>query len=230
MSGIVKKQRDIEENYLDDLLHAEEDGQLLKSSDAIEVIKLTNEPANEVDADQFMMDAFEEESAEEVQDEVVGIEEFEQEDAHSLECKLIKVDGINMALPIANIANVIAWPGNVYLPADKHDCVVGLMAYKDMAIDLVPILLLIKPDEKDAATLESFKGEAKTIIILQDSEVGLICDEAEENIVLNKDDICWRGEESKRKWLAGTIKEEGLALLDAEEIIAMMAGNDDGRG
>lgn len=230
MSGIVKKQRDIEASYLDDLLHTEEESQLQKSSNEVEVIKLTNEPANEVDTEQFMMDAFEEESAEEVHDEIVVTEDLEQGDAHSIECMLVKVGGINMALALENVANIIVWPAKVWLPADKHDCVIGLISYKDMAVDLVPIILLIKPDMKEVVTLETFKGEAKTIVILQDSEIGLVCDEAEEKVVLRKDDICWRGEESKRKWLAGTIKEEGLALLDAGEIIAMIAGNDDGRG
>lgn len=235
LHNIGAKQQDIEESYLNDLLHAKINNQSLNSIHEVEVIQLTNDSMNEPDEDQLMMDVLEAESAdinivgaENNQDEIVVIEE--QEGTCSLECQIVKVNGKRLALPLASIANIIPCPDKVWLDADKHNCVIGLMPYEDMAVDVVPISFLMNPDGREDTTLESIKDKGDTIVILKDSEIGLACDEAAETILLNKESICWRGEESKRKWLAGTIKEEDLALLDTEEIIVMIAGREDGRG
>jgi len=50
--------------------------------------------------------------------------------------------------------------------------------------------------------------------VLLGKNLALTCEEDLGEETINKDTVCWRTEESKRKWLAGTIKSKNIILLD----------------
>ena len=47
---------------------------------------------------------------------------------------------------------------------------------------------------------------------------GLAVDSVNQPITLQPDDVKWRGDRSKRPWLAGTVKDHMCALLDIPRI------------
>jgi hypothetical protein len=50
--------------------------------------------------------------------------------------------------------------------------------------------------------------------VLLGKNLALTCEEDLGEETIDKDTVCWRTEESKRKWLAGTIKSKNIILLD----------------
>jgi len=58
---------------------------------------------------------------------------------------------------------------------------------------------------------------------------GLAVDEVNQPITLEPDDVKWRGERSKRAWLAGTVKQHMCALIDIPVMGQMLEQQDKNR-
>jgi chemotaxis signal transduction protein len=235
----VFNQKEIEKNYLEDLINVSAgndevyENQYDRVDDKLEVVHLSNDAEEESGVDTLMMDLVDD-AGDEFKEEVVVLTarekqvDGEDDDQQPLdpeamiECQIVIVNGLKLALPTANIDSTMAWPKKVWPDADKHNLVIGLVAYKDAAVDLVPVSSLIHPSKKSTTTLKTIDGESKTIVILDNGETGLVCDGLAEIVRLDPKDICWRGADSKRLWLAGTAKKEGLGLLDTDGIMTML--------
>jgi purine-binding chemotaxis protein CheW len=58
--------------------------------------------------------------------------------------------------------------------------------------------------------------------MLDDSCWGLACERIVTTAVLKPDDVKWREANGKRPWLAGMVKEKMCALINVQQLIAML--------
>jgi len=66
--------------------------------------------------------------------------------------------------------------------------------------------------------------------MLSDSQWGLASDKLVNTVTLQKSDVKWRQNDTKRPWLAGMVKERMCALIDVYQLISMLnrgLGRDD---
>jgi len=74
--------------------------------------------------------------------------------------------------------------------------------------------------------LESMREQYHYLLTLFGSDWGLAVDEVINSVVLDPDNVRWRGQRSKRPWLAGTVVEQMCALLDISQIAWMFHNQD----
>ena len=60
------------------------------------------------------------------------------------------------------------------------------------------------------------------IILMGGGKWGLACDSVSEVITLQQDKVRWRGDNSKRPWLAGTVVDQMCALLDVDKFVELL--------
>jgi len=69
----------------------------------------------------------------------------------------------------------------------------------------------------DVANLLNSKNtitENSVFLLINDMSIALLCEEILNIEKIENNEVCWRSENSKRKWLAGTCKKQGVAILD----------------
>ena len=79
---------------------------------------------------------------------------------------------------------------------------------------------LFSHDGRSSGALDNV--EEKYIVWLLNGQLGMLCDEVQEMIDLNKRQVSWRGSRSQREWCAGTVRSMKAILLDADSLWKMI--------
>lgn len=138
---------------------------------------------------------------------------------------LFKVAGLTLAVPLVELNGIVEWKDeNITRMPGHADFYLGLMSHLGKNIPLVDTARLVLPPDK----LSKFVGEnplerLTRVVLINDGQYGLACDEVDEVITLKPDDVRWRSERTQRKWLAGTVVEHMCALLDAQAFAELLA-------
>jgi purine-binding chemotaxis protein CheW len=89
-----------------------------------------------------------------------------------------------------------------------------------MKLTLVDTAVLMMPERAVSLKEAGFSF----FIQLDRSPWALACQEICDTQTLNYDAIKWRGDTSKRPWLAGTVIEEMCALVDVQGVMMLLEG------
>lgn len=135
-------------------------------------------------------------------------------------CQLINLAGLKLALPLSGFTQVLPWPGEVISAGNGQESLVGHMKSGACVFDIVDLAGLIM-NKALAQTDSNGKYPYSHVLLLQDGSTCLPCDDMLETVTVDPDKVCWRNPDSQRIWLAGTVKEDGFALLDAEKIMQL---------
>lgn len=136
-------------------------------------------------------------------------------------CQLITVAGLKLALPLSSYTQIFPWPCELMPAKNNETPIAGHMQHGVCSFDIVDLtgLILNRPV---AETIQNNQYSYSHVLLLQDGSTCLPCDDLLEMITLNPDKVCWRSSDSPRTWLAGTVKDEGFALLDSEKIMQLL--------
>ncbi len=138
---------------------------------------------------------------------------------------LFKVAGLTLAVPLVELHGIVEWDSEKITQMPGHtDFYIGLMTHLDKKIPIVNTARLILPPDK----LTKLAGEEplqriSRIVLINDSQYGLACDEVNEVITLRPDEVKWRSKRTQRRWLAGTVVEHMCALLDAQAFAELLS-------
>lgn len=137
---------------------------------------------------------------------------------------LFKVAGLTLAVPLSELhgirecdqEKVTSMPGHVawYL---------GLMTYRGRQVPVIDTAQLVLPDERRSALTEDPFERIERVVFIGDGGWGLGCDQVNEVISLEPDEVRWRTERTRRRWLAGTVIKHMCALLDPGAFAQMLA-------
>lgn len=137
--------------------------------------------------------------------------------------QLFKAAGVKLALPVSSFSHVLACPDRL-LPCDKSNHYLFCNVQdNDRLIEVVDLTRIVIPANRlanDKSPTEYI--QPSNIIVLQNGISGIACDELLEMIKVDPDSVCWRDSLSERKWLAGTVKSDGYAILDVNGILQLL--------
>ncbi|RUO65819.1 purine-binding chemotaxis protein CheW [Pseudidiomarina planktonica] len=146
-----------------------------------------------------------------------SMEEYQQ---HEFQALFFKVAGLTLAVPLKSLGGIHSM-GKTSTLFGKPDWFVGIMTERDDKLQVVDTARWVMP-EKYSEKLAS-ELDYQYLIMLSDSSWGLACEELVTSTTIQPDAIQWRRtDQGKRPWLAGVVREKMCALLNVDELIAML--------
>jgi purine-binding chemotaxis protein CheW len=139
------------------------------------------------------------------------------------ECLLFKVGGLALAAPLAELGSI--YPLNIESLTGifgQAAWFMGLLSVKGSSVRTIDAAQVVMPERYAASMREQYRY----VITLHGSDWGLAVDSVADSVVLQPDDIRWRGQRSKRPWLAGTVVNQMCALLDVAQLVWMFQNQD----
>ena len=135
---------------------------------------------------------------------------------------LFKVSGLTLAVPLISLGQIQPITDELTPLFGQADWFMGLQPTPQGKIRTVNTAKFVMPERYD----ESFVKSAKYVVSINGVPWGLAVDSVNQPISLQPDEVKWRGDRSKRPWLAGTVKEHMCALLDIPMIGQMLVDAD----
>ncbi|MBC6907142.1 chemotaxis protein CheW [Saccharophagus sp. K07] len=141
------------------------------------------------------------------------------------EVLLCRVSGLTLAVPLVALGHIHPLTEQLTPIFGQAEWFMGLQPTPAGQIRVVNTALFVMPERYDPAFVES----ARYVITIDGLDWGLAIDQVQQPTRLNPEDVTWRGERSKRPWLAGTIKSAMCALLDIPRMGQMLESQDRNR-
>ncbi len=135
---------------------------------------------------------------------------------------LFQVSGLTLAVPLISLGQIQPLTDELTPLFGQADWFMGLQPTPAGKIRTVNTAKFVMPERYDA----SFTETAKYVVSINGVPWGLAVDSVNQPITLEPEDVKWRGDRSKRPWLAGTVKEHMCALLDIPRIGQMLIDAD----
>jgi purine-binding chemotaxis protein CheW len=137
---------------------------------------------------------------------------------------LFKVAGLSLAVPLVELNGVVEWNEDNVTEMPGHAAFyMGLMTHLDKSIPVIDTARLVLPAEKLHQLAGDEPRERVTrVVLIDDHRWGLACDEVNEVVTLQPDQVRWRTSRTKRAWLAGTVVDHMCALIDGPAFSAML--------
>lgn len=135
---------------------------------------------------------------------------------------LFKVSGLTLAVPLISLGQIQPLTDELTPLFGQADWFMGFQPTAAGKIRTVNTAKFVMPERYDP----SFLDTAKYVMSINGVPWGLAVDSVNQPISLMPEDVKWRGDRSKRPWLAGTVKDHMCALLDIPRIGQMLVDAD----
>ncbi len=127
---------------------------------------------------------------------------------------LFSVNGLTLAVPLIALGQIQKIENNLTPLFGQSDWFMGLMKSPQGNIKTVNTALFVMPERYNPRFLET----ARFVISIDGLKWGLAVDSVNQPSRIHPDDVNWRGNRSKRPWLAGTVKAAMCALIDIPQM------------
>lgn len=130
-----------------------------------------------------------------------------------------EVAGLTLAVPLITLGGIhqLTKLGPLF---GKPKWFMGIMLHREEKLSVVDTAQWVMPEKYDQNLADQLNYQY--LIMLGDSSWGLASEKLVNTVSLTKADVKWREASSKRPWLAGMVKDKMCALLDVDELIAML--------
>lgn len=135
---------------------------------------------------------------------------------------LFNVAGLTLAVPLVSLGQIYPLTDELTPLFGQADWFMGLQPTPMGKIRTVNTARFVMPEKYTDACLD----KAKYVMSLDGVPWGLALDSVNQPVRLDPEQVKWRGDRSKRPWLAGTIKEHMCALLDVPRIAQILLDAD----
>lgn len=160
-------------------------------------------------------------SAEMPQIESEQVRSLNWRSSQGVECLIFKVAGLKLAIPLSVLGGVHNASDKITPLFGQAKWSLGVWQSDDQKLTIVDSASLMMPERNISLANDGFDY----VIQLDRSPWALACQEICDTVTLVYDSIKWRGEQSKRPWLAGTVIAEMCALIDVPCLLDMLDGN-----
>jgi len=132
----------------------------------------------------------------------------------SLKLLLCEIGGMKVALNVDELDNIIRWPehGLNQIPG-RRSWEVGIYSDQQHNTNVVDPRTLIEAPEKERPLSASY------ILLTQDRQLGIACDNIQQIINKNSSEINWRQNISQRSWFIGVVSESMHSVIDIRTLI-----------
>lgn len=209
-------------NYLDELLHQATRVAEVEEATAAQVIDkellpgvlVVEELQAEEQQPEDLADAAGESKQLSVEDEV----EISQGGCFSLplemfplQCLMFKVGDNSLSIPLAELAGIVEWTDNMTRLPHEPDWVLGILNYRDHNVRVVDSAGILQIKVKEPVT-------ANHILVFGEDGWGITCDQLEQVVKLEYDDIQWHPTSSNKR-VFGTVRQSLTSLLNPQGIV-----------
>lgn len=163
--------------------------------------------------------------AEPIAEEVVATVEPKQSlqsvnwrDTQGVECLIFKVAGLKLAIPLSLLGGVFPVTDKVTPLFGQASWSLGVWSGEDIKLTIIDSAQLMMPERNVNLRDSGYDF----FIQLDRSPWALACQEICDTVTLGYNSIKWRGDSSKRPWLAGTVIDEMCALVDVPQILELL--------
>lgn len=137
---------------------------------------------------------------------------------------LFKVAGLTLAVPLIELNGVQELAAGEITPMPGHvEWYLGLTEYRDSNVPVIDTAQLVLSEERLADLQLSPEDRVRHVVFIDEGRWGLGCDEVDEVVTLQVDQVSWRSSRTSRRWLAGTVLEQMCALIDPPEFAKILA-------
>ncbi|MCT7357436.1 chemotaxis protein CheW [Thalassolituus pacificus] len=141
--------------------------------------------------------------------------------SQGIDCLIFKVAGLKLAIPLPLLGGVHNVTDKVTPLFGQASWSLGVWQGDKSKLTIIDSAQLIMPERKISLNDDGYSF----FIQLDRSPWALACQEICDTVTLVHDSIKWRGEGSKRPWLAGTVISEMCALLDVPGVLKLLEEN-----
>jgi len=132
-------------------------------------------------------------------------------------CQVFSIAGLNIAVPASSIREIIEPPVSINTDDNSRPSMfAGTINHKAEHIELIDIEYLIMNKNRE------HEQTATGVVLLKGCSTGFIYEEAPAGHSITSQEIHWRDTESQRLWLAGTVAQLALALLDIDGLLKLL--------
>jgi purine-binding chemotaxis protein CheW len=139
------------------------------------------------------------------------------------ECLLFKVGGLALAVPLVELGAIYPLETDLLTSIfGQADWFMGLLPVKDYNVRTVDSARVVMPERYR----EEMRAGYRYVITLNGTDWGLAVDQVANAVLLDPEQVRWRGQRSQRPWLAGTVVAHMCALLDVAQLAWMFHNQD----
>ena len=208
-------------NYLDEMLHQATRSVEVNEQAAPQVIDRVLLP------ELLVVEPLVEEEASEIEVEVtsdISVEdavEVSKESCFSLskemfplQCLMFKVSNNLLSIPLIELTGIVEWTDNMTRLPQEPESVLGILNYRDHNVRVIDSAGILQIKVKEPVT-------ANHILVLGEAGWGITCDQLEQVVTLEYDDIKWHQNSSNKK-VFGTIRQSLASLLNPQGIVKVL--------
>ena len=139
---------------------------------------------------------------------------------------LFKVAGLTLAVPLESLSGVVEWPEKLTEMPGHADFFLGLLTHLDTTVPVVDTARLVFPPGRLPPDDDPL-ARVNRIVLIGGGRWGLACDAVEEVVTLTADQVRWRSERTRRRWLLGTVIDHMCALIDTDAFAEKLASGEE---
>ena len=140
--------------------------------------------------------------------------------AEPFECLLFDVAGLTLAVPLVCLGSIYSLEGHELTPLfGQPEWFLGILPSQAGNLKVLDTARWVMPDRYR----DDFREGLQYVISVQGYEWGLAVHQVSRSLRLHPNEIKWRSQRGQRPWLAGTVIEHMCALLDVEQLAALIA-------
>jgi len=129
---------------------------------------------------------------------------------------VFKLGALSLAIPMNALAGVIEWKQGQLDTSASKGLYLGLYPHMDRQIRVVDTAQLVFADSAFDVSSGDAEQRLSRIILMNNEDLGLAVDSVHEVITIQPTRVNWRSVRTRRQWLAGTMLDDMIVVLDAQ--------------
>jgi len=137
------------------------------------------------------------------------------------QCLSFQVAGVTLAAPLDTLDGILELDEAITELPGYSPWVMGLLPNRGRNVQVVDIAKIIIPDDR-RAVIQPASERVKYLVLIDGGKFGLAADSISQVLTLDPSDVRWRGKNSRRPWLAGTVIDQMCALLEMGQLCSQL--------
>lgn len=134
----------------------------------------------------------------------------------AFQAMVFKVGELSLAIPLVELAGVVEWQPELIDSQGASGLCMGHFPHAGQSVTVIDTARFIFPEQHlQALGGPHISPRLSRIVLINQGNIGLACNEVFEVITIESAQVNWRSDKTRRQWLAGTMLDQLIAVLDA---------------
>ncbi len=138
---------------------------------------------------------------------------------------LFELGGMRLAAPLSLLAGVATGGRVTQLPGLPDWCH-GILMRHGRQVLIVDTAAIVTPAAVEQEELAPARDDGQQYVLVGEGRYGLACDAVLEVVEVDPQGVRWRRGKGRRPWYGGIISDSMCALLDVDELCAMLGAGE----